>query len=256
MWIPLSGLKGKQPRQNTRGACDPDGRLHAPEGGSTRCPRGWWGTGCGCGPTTTAWCCTRGHRRAHDAVPGPRGSVEAAAAWQWTTAMCCRRCGSSGWRPAELGRLFERTDEFQGVHPAQYVPLRGVALQAEGESYAEVKVPESGIPRPDDQIAQIESDVVARFMVCFQHAARGEREPGPGDRRIVFDSSEHPGLQLDVGAESSLTEADPGASQEEGLNMALGAVHEMIVFALQQQVGHLDKYHPSYVWQDGSEGRR
>ena len=41
------------------GAGDPDGAASRCGGCSTRCPRGWWGTGCGCGYTTTAWCFTR-----------------------------------------------------------------------------------------------------------------------------------------------------------------------------------------------------
>ena len=40
------------------------------------------------------------------------------------------------------------------------------------------------------------------------------------------------------------------------MNGALPWAHGRWLVAGRKATGHLDKYHPSYVWQDGSEGRR
>jgi hypothetical protein len=57
--------------------------------------------------------------------------------------------------------------------------------------------------------------------------ARSEREPG--ERRTVegvgLGSPDHPGLQLDEGAEPSSADADPRAGQEEGMSMVIIAIH-------------------------------
>jgi len=77
----------------------------------------------------------------------------------------------------------------------------------------------AGIPKPDDQIAHIESEVHVGIQVCFHHTACSERELGEGRRVRIrgLDKPDHPGLQLDESAELSSSDAAPQPGKEQGM---------------------------------------